>query len=536
MLLRLLPVSWVLVALGLALPGCTSAAATTHYLSPSGSDTAPCTSSDPCRSFNRGYRVAGPGDVVLVAGGTYDNQTINDDPSKDGAVPEVVIRAAPGASVTIGDLLSTASNVRYADVTVDLAGHGQPDIRGGHDVVVENVRATNFYVHGPTRNVTILGGEYGPFISEGGGSQISSLTLGGDDPDPKAQPHNTVVDGVLFHDYDVPAGSSAHLDCLHVFFHVGVTVRNSRFVRCKHYGILLGSNGPGAAEHDLIENNFFGEAGVAGFAFRGGAGEDFDDVVVRNNSGGLITPQTTNALRSVRWIANAASDIGPCRDGITYRQNVSTETTCGATDLQANPSFVDPSSGDFHLRAGSPAIDRGDPASYPVGDIDGHARFTGAAPDAGAHEFGATRRLPPGSYGPTGSDGGSGAPPGSADAPSDVRVVAGALTARVSLAGSRLRVTRDGLVRLLLRCTGLGARCRLDLGLHARLGGGRQRRVAHRTATIAAGRSVGVRLRLTRRARKVLEQRRTLRATLRVEVKVGRARNVVTRTVALRRP
>ena len=532
----------VVAALGLAVPGCSSAAST-RYISPTGSDSASCSGGDPCRSFDRAYHVASPGDVVQVAGGRYGAQTITDDPSKNGSVAEVVIRPAQGASVTITDLLSYASNVRYVDFTVDLAGHGQPDIRAGHDVTVQNARATNFYVHGRTRDVTILGGEYGPYISEGGGSQISSLTLGGDDPDPQAQPHNTVVDGVYFHDYDVPAGSSAHLDCLHVFFHVAVTVRNSRFERCKHYGILLGSNGSGAAEHDVIENNFFGTADVAGFALRGGDGEDFDDVLVRNNSGGFITPQTTSVLRNVEWIANAASDIGPCRTGITYRHNVSARTTCGPTDVRADPNFVSPSTGDFHLRAGSPAIDKGDPTSFPLGDIDGHARFTGSAPDAGAHEFGATAPAPPSAGAGGGAAGGGGTrvpaggsdPAGSGTSGGTGEALAGALAPRVSLSRSRLRVSRDGLVRLRLLCTGPGRRCALGLGLRARLTGGtRQTRVAHRTASIAAGRTVGVRLRLSPRARKVIE-RRSVTATLRVAIRIGGVTRVVTRTVELRR-
>src|SRR6185503_6976326 len=63
-------------------------------------------------------------------------------------------------------------------------------------------------------------------------------------------------------------------------------------------------------------------------------------------------------------------------------------------DRRADPAFVNPAQGDFHLKAGSPAIDRGDASSYPADDIDRHGRFVGAAPDVGAHEFGATG--PPG--------------------------------------------------------------------------------------------------------------------------------------------
>src|SRR4051812_9982303 len=249
----------------LAVPA--SASAATFYVSTSGSDSSPCSSLAPCASFSRGYGVAAPGDTVLVAAGKYGNQRIDDVPAKDATgVAQITIQPAAGASVTIGDLLSFASNVRYSGFTVDLNGGGQPDVRGGHDVTVENARATNFYVQGPTSNVTIKGGEYGPYVTEGGGSHIKTLTAGGDDPNSAVQPKNTVVDGAYFHDYSVPPGSSAHLDCLHVFYHVGVTIKNSRFERCEHYGILLGSNGSTAAEHDVVQNNFFKDSQVAGFA------------------------------------------------------------------------------------------------------------------------------------------------------------------------------------------------------------------------------------------------------------------------------
>src|SRR5687767_7930320 len=157
-----------------------SAQAATLYVAVGGNDVGSCTSAAPCGSFGRAYRVAAPGDVVEVAAGRYGNQRIDPDPAKEGTVAEVLIRPALGAAVVITDLLSFASNVRYSGFTVALDSGGQPDIRAGHDVVVENVKATNFYVQGPTRRVTIRGGEYGPYLSSGGGSQIKTLTAGGD--------------------------------------------------------------------------------------------------------------------------------------------------------------------------------------------------------------------------------------------------------------------------------------------------------------------------------------------------------------------
>ena len=57
--------------------------------------------------------------------------------------------------------------------------------------------------------------------------------------------------------------------------------------------------------------------------------------------------------------------------------------------ISANPRFVNPSTGDFRLRASSPAIDRGSPSVNDVvaNDFDGVARPQGRAYDVGAFEF-----------------------------------------------------------------------------------------------------------------------------------------------------
>ena len=64
----------------------------------------PCSQAQPCRSFDRGYHVASPGQVVEAAAGSYGDQTVLYDASKEGAPANVLIRPAAGATVTVGDL------------------------------------------------------------------------------------------------------------------------------------------------------------------------------------------------------------------------------------------------------------------------------------------------------------------------------------------------------------------------------------------------------------------------------------------------
>lgn len=494
------------------LAACGAADAAVWHVSPAGSDSAPCTPAAPCASFDRAYRAAAPGDTVTVAAGEYGGQTVDDDPSKHGdGRPAVLIHPALGARVVIADLLSYASNVHYSGFHFPLDGSGgQPDVRAGRNVIVQDMRATNLYVSGPTAsnatdapataNVTIKGGDYGPWPSCGGGSQIARM------------PTNVVVDRAYFHDYTVPSRCpSAHLDCLHTFEVVGMTIRNSRFVRCEHYGVLMNSNGPGRRDGHLVENNFFGEAGIIGFALRGGTDEYFDGVTVRYNSGGSITPQTVQAeLKDVRWYANAAQDIGACRPGVAYAYNVVGDRgTCGSTDVAADPGFRDARNNDFRLVPGAAAIDRGGP-EYPATDLEGTRRPTGARADAGADELG-----PPSTDAPT-----TGPPPTKARTARD--------WLRLASTRRRLRLAR-GVVRIRLRCraSAPGGRCAGRVSLRKK-----GRVLGRKSFRIRAGHSARVRVRLSRAARRAIARRGRLRATLRIRLKGG---VVAQRRVVVRR-
>ena len=82
---------------------------------------------------------------------------------------------------------------------------------------------------------------------------------------------------------------------------------------------------------------------------------------------------------------------GACTSGVTYSDNVFMpgSALCGANARQCAPAFTSSASADFHLLAtDSCARDAVHPAAYPATDVDGQARPSGAAPDAGADETG----------------------------------------------------------------------------------------------------------------------------------------------------
>lgn len=61
--------------------------------------------------------------------------------------------------------------------------------------------------------------------------------------------------------------------------------------------------------------------------------------------------------------------------------------TYGVSNITADPAFINPAAGDFHLQPGSPCIDVGTNYGATATDLDGNPRIVGATIDFGAYEF-----------------------------------------------------------------------------------------------------------------------------------------------------
>jgi hypothetical protein len=79
-------------------------------------------------------------------------------------------------------------------------------------------------------------------------------------------------------------------------------------------------------------------------------------------------------------------DIGCRQVESNYADKALPESTTRPNVMGDAPGFVSLATDDFHLVAGSPLIDRGDPAYASETDFDGNPRTAGAAPDIGAFE------------------------------------------------------------------------------------------------------------------------------------------------------
>jgi hypothetical protein len=103
-----------------------------------------------------------------------------------------------------------------------------------------------------------------------------------------------------------------------------------------------------------------------------------------NADGGIVVGGAVSITNSIMW-GNGGSDYA-CMGGcsLTY-SDVEDEEITGTGNIYADPLFVDPASGDYHLLPGSPCIDAGTAAGAPLTDIEGTPRD--AWPDMGTYEW-----------------------------------------------------------------------------------------------------------------------------------------------------
>jgi hypothetical protein len=368
------------------------------YLSSSGSDANDCSVAKPCRSLNRAYKLAQPGQTVEMAAGSYADTSVPLDSSKTSNT-DVLVRPAAGATVTFTSQLHISA--RHLELR-GLRFSSKLWIEASAvDVTLRNDTLKNFDLYSDgkqsSEDISFIGGSIGPSANEN--SRIAS-----NGTSTTASPKNILIDGVDFHDFTVTPGSEAHVECLQVWAVDGLTIRNSTFRNCEVFDIFLQKLPEGAAatpSNILIENNFFDCCGSGFYSIRMAdhPGTSWKNVTIRNNSlDKAINPDPAVPYSNVKIVGNVgpslalwAGSTGETQSkppaGLTIDHNVwYSGPKIGANDKVAPSGFRNPAALDFHLTAGAAAIDAGDPADFPAQDIDGDARPVGGAPDAGADE------------------------------------------------------------------------------------------------------------------------------------------------------
>lgn len=421
-----------------------SAEASTYYVATTGNDAHTCVQAQnaatPKLTVAAGLacigtaRGAGAGHIVEVAAGSYNEYLIQNLPTGSSWSLPFTLRAKAGHAVVLKPLAAKSTYspiylwgagpgsayIVVEGLTIDAIHAGGSTASGSNGITIgdpswSHIVFKNLEIKNTHANGALIGANNIQFIDchvhhigRDGSSQSTGQNVPGPDVPPGlGRGHGfyilgsaNLVDRCLIHDvgeYGVKFYTS----------HVGASsnnnmIRNSRIYRAGQNttryghtccgGILLASGKNNRAFnnviHDsntiyqhgidagysatnaLIYNNTIYNTGVGLWTGPSSAGAVFkNNIVIRSSNRNMVDTSTTSVKS----------------------HNLCDTSGTGCTHV-GDPKFAGAAGGDFHLLAGSAAIDQGADLSAAgvTGDIEGTTRPQGARFDIGAYEFGAT--------------------------------------------------------------------------------------------------------------------------------------------------
>jgi hypothetical protein len=395
----------------------------TYYVAQDGSDSAAGTEAAPFKTISKAVEAAKAGDTVLVKTGIYNDHVTF---SKSGT-PEalITIRAADGAQPKI-----VADGSKYA---FDFAGQSYISLEGldisgsqSHLIRLESPSSTGNIImsnvlHDATDRgdgVRVMGAketqiiknkmfrvQYGVKVESSGSDGASSSTLikgneiykPGVDCIYLAAPGITVDSNVL-HDNNATYEAGEHADGVQVYMKdfnpdSKITFSNNIIDLKDQPGSQRQSNSlmlENAGKITIFNNVINGRGESNGINLKSCPDSKvFNNTVVDTaNSTIYIHKGSTVASDNAKVYNNIASSIKVTSDGSESGQE------SGNNLVGTDPQFTDKAAGDFTLKSGSPAIDKGYENSdkklpYPATCLGGGERIVNDKIDIGAYEFGA---------------------------------------------------------------------------------------------------------------------------------------------------
>ncbi|HEX9117477.1 MAG TPA: right-handed parallel beta-helix repeat-containing protein [Anaerolineae bacterium] len=401
----------------------------TYYVAPTGSDGNAGSQSSPWRTIAKAANTATAGATVYIMGGTYNAQLRPANAGTAGAW--ITFAAYPGQTVILdGSGLNlgnwsglvdvsrrsyikvsglTLRNSSYAGLFADTTQHIV--FQGNHtlhsqcsgigiwnsvDVVADgnDIEDSNF--NGGNEAVSVSG--TAPFEIMNNKvhnpSATSTMTLK-EGIDIKQGSH----DGAIHHnEVYLFRRVSLYVDAfdLHTY---NIQIYGNR-VHDAVTGITLASESGGLLDNINVSNNIvwnITNAGIRTFGLVGTASHPMQNITYANN--------TVYGCGAGINVSNDQISNFKVVNNILSRNTINLELAAGVTgvfqsnnlfdgrldyksgsDLAGSPQFVNPAGADFHLGAGSLAIDHGTSNGAPAIDIDGVPRPQRAADDIGAYE------------------------------------------------------------------------------------------------------------------------------------------------------
>jgi parallel beta-helix repeat protein len=374
-------------SLGLTIAAAPSSGAlANYYVSPSGSDSNPCTQSSPCATPD--YVVnnkAAAGDTVQVAAGTYDYGSSEVHFTKSGAAGNYVTltcatrgackiqNSVTGNSTVVGIFGSYFTFDGFEVTNVSSAGNNI-----GIYAVGSFLNITHNKIHHIEVDCTDVGGAG---IGTGAGTQHditmdSNLIYDIGWPDggsPKCGPSVVQIDGII-----TETTGANMVFTNNIIYHVS-----------GGWGLAPGSNGTGGPPV-VVSNNLVFSNSNGGILIEGGsAGSTVTNNLVFNN--GVVAPQcgimwdSSNPMSVTNNITSGNNGGEYCYTWGTQISNPSGNSVVAPSTVMVN--WNPNGGGDYHQKAGSPSINAGTSSTgAPAKDFDGNPRPQGAGYDVGAYE------------------------------------------------------------------------------------------------------------------------------------------------------
>jgi parallel beta-helix repeat protein len=404
----------------------------TYYVATTGSDSAAGTSAAPWKTLQKAADTVQAGDTVVVHAGTYAGFRrfavaggTASSPITFSADPGVIINSfGPGES----NAYINIENTSPADGYYIIEGFtvANPSNRGIRSAMSRHNTFLNDTVYGAGDSdifasrsdfITVQGntcynaaGQHGIYVNGSDSYVIRGNTCYGNNWDGI---HTNVSDGVnQVNSHGLIENNVVHDNLLAGMDLTGMnttTVRNNVIYGNGRHGIVLqnsNSNATTACHDNIIVNNTIdARAGSSAYAIEiaglstqpaGSTWTSNDqNTIVTNN---ILMANTTSGYGSIGDLgtvsATFTSDYNIVVDG--FHAGSSTLTlaswrTATGQDAHsiistATALFVNAAGGDYRLKSGSPAIDKGTTTNAPPTDIAGTARPLGAGIDIGAYE------------------------------------------------------------------------------------------------------------------------------------------------------
>jgi hypothetical protein len=430
--------SLVLVLSASSVPIPTLAAGNSYYVATNGSDSNSCSLTLPCLTIQHAIDIMNGGDTIYLRSGTYnqkarfyyktnatglymtltnypgetvivDGTGIATDYNQEGLlyvkqtnfvrISGLTIQHSNAAGVYVGysDSVIIQNNHTYDTVKSGVSAWGSSNIVvDGNDIALacnshpgypmseENISLDNVNGFEIKNNLVHKAANILSGSSGGEGINIKDGTRNG-------TVHNNIVhlderaDGLLSN--RLAFGTDAWNNTTNSVSSVSIY---DNIAYNSWYGFIVSSEQGGAVNGVKIYNNIAYNNVVAGFAITWWSGTkdgqksnvQFVNNTAYNNAYGFYntSPLNTNILiENNIFSQNTVAEqlLAGSESQFTLVQNL----------VSGNPKYVNVALGDFHLLAGSPAIDMGLSINAPTNDFDGVARPQGAGFDVGAYEF-----------------------------------------------------------------------------------------------------------------------------------------------------